>query len=95
MEPEDETMYEESGGRFDYFPEKYGQEEQHAGRYRYYCLLRPVGPGAVPPGFADWGECDPDKVIPEIGRGAWGWVEYERELTLVEIADYELAPAEG
>ena len=71
------------------------QKGQTMDRYRYYCLLRPVGPGSVPPGFIDWGECDPEKVIPEIGRGAWGWVEYERELTLAEIADYELAPAEG
>ena len=88
-------MYEESGGRFDYFPEKYGEEALPAGRYRYYCLLRPVGPGAVPPGFCDWGECAPEKVIPEIGRGAWGWVEYEHQLTFFEIAEYELAPAEG
>ena len=56
--------------------------------------MRPAGPGAVPAGVVDWGVTDPGKMIPEIGRGAWGWVEYERELTLVEIAEYELAPAE-
>lgn len=60
--------------------------------YRYYCLMRPVGPGAVPRGFTDWGELDHTVVIPSIDHGAWGWVEYERQLTPQEIRYYELAP---
>lgn len=70
------------------------QKGQTMDRYRYYCLMRPVGPGAVPSGFIECGECDPEKVIPEIGRGAWGWVEYDRPLDMCEILQYELAPAE-
>lgn len=61
--------------------------------YRYYCLMRPVGPGAVPRDFTDWGELDHTIVIPYIDHGAWGWVEYERPLTEREIHDYELAYA--
>lgn len=60
-------------------------------KFRYYCLMRPVGPGAVPRDFTDWGELDHTVVIPSINHGAWGWVEYERPLTSREIQDYELA----
>lgn len=61
-------------------------------KYCYYCLMRPVGPGAVPNKFVDWGELDHRVVIESINHGAWGWVEYENPLTAQQIKDYELAP---
>ena len=60
--------------------------------YLYYCLMRPVGPGAVPHGFVEWGSLDGHTVIPSIGHHAWSWVAYPHPLTAKEIRSYELAP---
>jgi len=62
-------------------------------RYRYYCLERPAGPGAIPRGVVVITNFDERKTADEIGRMAWGWVEYERELTEKEIREYELMEA--
>jgi len=59
-------------------------------RYRYYCLYRPAGPGSVPRGLIDLKNFDDKQFVPEIGKEAWGWVEYEKPLTDKEIRDYEL-----
>lgn len=57
--------------------------------YRYGCLMRPPGPGAVPrDGFVKCGfEHDVD---PDIGHHYWGWCDYERRLTDEEVSSYEL-----
>ena len=57
---------------------------------RYYLLLRPPMPGTIPRGCIDIMDFGKKKFVPEIGREAWGYVEYERELTEQEINDYEL-----
>jgi hypothetical protein len=48
--------------------------------------------GGVPAGRTLIDACafEERRYVPEIDRMAWGWVEYEEELTLEEVADYEL-----
>lgn len=60
------------------------------GLYRYYTIMRPPMPGAIPPKCV--GVCTFDKrmYIEEIGRYAWGFVEYSSPLSAKDIADYEL-----
>lgn len=60
--------------------------------YRYYCIVRPPVPGAIPhkPYFYETRRFPERRYIPEIDRMAWGWVEYDEELTLQEVVDYEL-----
>lgn len=61
--------------------------------YRYYCLYRPPMPGTIPRGpinIEDFGE---RRMIDEISRPAWGFVEYPRQLTPHEVYEYELAEA--
>lgn len=64
--------------------------------YRYYCILRPPMPGAVP--YIEGNHWEgrtftERRYIHEIERMAWGWWEYENPLTPAEIADYELIAA--
>lgn len=60
-------------------------------RYRYYLTQRPPMPGAFPEkNLLDLESFDDRTFIPEIDRMAWGYVEYEQELTAEEIAGYEL-----
>lgn len=70
-------------------PQLYPHEARH--RWLYYLLMRPVGPGCQPPGSVDWGNMDGEMVLPEIKHHAWGWVEYDHELSEHEIESYELA----
>lgn len=60
--------------------------------YRYYCIMRPPMIGGVPTGRTLIDACafEERRYIPEIDRMAWGWIEYDEELTLQEVADYEL-----
>ena len=58
--------------------------------YRYYCIMRPPAPGAIPNGAQDVVSYDERRYVPEIDRMAWGYVQYCRELTMHEVADYEL-----
>lgn len=60
------------------------------GMKKYYILHRPVGIGTQPSGFADFANFGYRTYIPEIGREAWGWLKYDRELTEKELRDYEL-----
>lgn len=62
-------------------------------RYRYYCLERPAGPGAIPRGVVVITNFDQREMVDEIRREAWGWIEYERALTEKEMRDYELMEA--
>lgn len=62
--------------------------------YYYWCTQRPAGPGAMPRGVVTIENLDPDKVIPEIGKGAYSLAGYDRELTAHEVYEYELTPCE-
>ena len=61
-------------------------------KHRYALLMRPPGPGALP-GRGLTGTKGEHFKAPS-GHFAWGWAEYDRELTDEEIADYELEPME-
>ena len=62
--------------------------------YRYYCRFRPPMPGAVPrEGLVHVGSYDYPQSFN--GIGAWGFAEYDRELTPKEINDYELAASKN
>ena len=65
--------------------------------YRYYCPMRPVAPGAVPRAreIIDFKHFVDRQYIPEIGREAWGWMEYSEPLSDTEIAEYELIEGIG
>lgn len=62
---------------------------------RYYSTRRPFGPGTFPQrdgtetitNFGGKIYCE------EIGREAWGYIEYREPLTPEEAASYELTPA--
>lgn len=63
--------------------------------YRYYCIMRPPAPGAIPRLriFSNFEAFTERRYIPEIDRMAWGWLEYEYPLTLAEVYEYELISA--
>lgn len=64
---------------------------------RYYLTQRGPGPGALPRDgvnlitkVEDFGA----RIhVEEINRRAWGYVEYEKALTIKQITDYELVEA--
>lgn len=60
---------------------------------RYYATQRPIMPGAIPrrSDITDIVNFDRRTFCPEIGRMAWGYVEFTNPLTQKEIDDYELA----
>lgn len=66
--------------------------------YRYYSTQRPVAPGSFPKpdGNKVLEIVNFDKRIPcsEIGRDAWGYIEYENMLNDVEARRYELVKRE-
>lgn len=62
--------------------------------YLYYCPMRPPAPGAVPRDGLEYAhEYDSRRDVPVIGRSAWGYAVYSRELTEKEVSDYELIPS--
>lgn len=60
--------------------------------YRYYCIMRPPMIGGLPcvKNIQNVTGFDERRYISEIDRMAWGWVEYDRELSYEEIHAYEL-----
>ena len=60
---------------------------------RYYLTQRPPAPGSFPGKPVNMKAFDNRKHVEEIGRPAWGWVEYEEPLTEKQAADYELKEA--
>lgn len=61
---------------------------------RYYSIMRPVGPGTFPKeGVVMIQNYDSRKYVEEIGREAWGCIDYARELDEKEAASYELVKA--
>lgn len=67
--------------------------------YRYYCIMRPPMIGAIPYGalLLRARAFEERQYVPEIDRMAWGWLEFDKELTPAEVAEYELVmhPREG
>ena len=62
--------------------------------YLYYCPMRPPTVGAVPRDGMEYAhEYDSRRNVPVIGRAAWGYAVYSRELTEKEVSDYELIPS--
>ena len=61
---------------------------------RYYSTQRPVAPGTFPKrGAVSIQNFDARVYVDEIGREAWGYVEYERELDPTLAESYELVRA--
>ena len=58
--------------------------------YKYYCIMRPPMPGAIPKGAMEVRTYRERRYVPEIDRMAWGYVIYTRELCTAEIHEYEL-----
>lgn len=58
---------------------------------RYYSILRPVSIGTYPrSGVMEIKNFNRREYVPEIGREAWGYIDYSRKLTEKEAASYEL-----
>lgn len=61
---------------------------------RYYSTQRPVMPGSYPNGrVKEIHNFDSRTFCEEIGREAWGYIEYSRELSPEELEHWELTPA--
>lgn len=60
--------------------------------YRYYSIMRPIGPGTFPRTkyVKDVVNFDRRQFVPEINREAWGYIEYADPITEKQAADYEL-----
>lgn len=65
---------------------------------RYYSRHRPVAPGTFPRPEGNRAteivNYDERQFCPEIGKMAWGYLEYEHPLNELEIANYELTEVE-
>lgn len=64
-------------------------------KHRYYSTQRPFGPGTFPKkdGRETITNYDGPTYCEEIGREAWGHIEYPEPLTEQEAQEYELTPA--
>ena len=64
---------------------------------RYYSTQRPVGPGTFPRPkgnkVVELHNFDSKTYCEEIGREAWGFIDYEQPLTPMQVASYELKAA--
>lgn len=58
--------------------------------YRYYCIMRPPKNDWLPHTILEEESFEERRYIPDIDRMVWGWVEYAFELTMQEVANYEL-----
>lgn len=63
---------------------------------RYYSTQRPVMPGSYPKNkdnqITEIYNYDDKTYIEEIGREAWGYIDYLYPLAEKDISDYELVP---
>lgn len=64
--------------------------------HRYYSTQRPVMPGGFPKRqeVENIVNFDSRKFVPEIGRRAWGYIDYRMPLTKEEADSYELVESE-
>lgn len=79
---------------------RYGKVYRKRGKrvkYRYYSTQRPVSAGAYPKPkdkqvtlIHNFNE---RQYVGEIGRPAWGYIEYDKPLENADIDGYELIPA--
>ena len=67
--------------------------------YRYWSVLRPVGPGTYPKkesnlmmGYENY---EKRRFVRSIGKEAWGWLEFEKPLAPNDIDSYDLIPDGG
>ena len=62
---------------------------------RYYSTQRPIGPGTIPQlkgnKVLEIHNYDQKTYCEEVGREAWGYIEYEKPLTRYDCSSYELA----
>lgn len=57
----------------------------------YFTTLRPVSIGTYPKdGMVRFKNFDKRTYVPDIEREAWGYLEYDRELTREEMESYDL-----
>ena len=57
--------------------------------------MRPVSPGTYPrQGATEIVNFDDRQMVEQIQRKAWGYIEYNRQLTDEEVAEYELVSEE-
>ena len=65
-------------------------------KYRYYSTRRPVSAGTYPKPkdnrVAHIHNFNKRKYVAEIGRLAWGYIEYDKPLQNEDIDGYELIP---
>lgn len=63
--------------------------------YKYFNTQRPIGSGTFPKqdGTETVTNFDEPTFCEEIGRKAWGYIEYNAPLTDEQISAYELTPA--
>ena len=68
------------------------RKEEHM--HRYYSTKRPFGPGTFPKkdGRETITNFDVLTYCEEIGRDAWGYIDYPDSLTEAEMEEYELTP---
>jgi len=63
---------------------------------KYYSIRRPVAPGSFPKPdgnkVLEIHNFDSRQPVEEIGREAWGWIEYEKPLSRYDCDCYELMP---
>lgn len=64
---------------------------------RYYSIMRPIGIGTYPTGarVTNIVNFHERKYVPEIGREAWGYIEFSHTLSKKYQMDYELLPGGG
>ena len=64
---------------------------------RYYSIMRPIGIGTFPPGahVTNIVNFHERKYVDEIGREAWGYIEFSHTLSKKYQMDYELLPGGG
>ena len=61
--------------------------------FRYYLTERPVSMGTQPKEMAKFNNFGGKKLVDEIKKEAYGYVEYNHALSQQEIKDYELVPS--
>ena len=66
-------------------------------KHKYYSIMRPIGIGTYPTGarVTNIVNFHERKYVPEIGREAWGYIEFSHTLSKQNQISYELLPGGG
>ena len=60
-------------------------------KYRCYSTQRPIMPGGIPDrGMINVANFRGKRFVPDIKMEAWGYADFDRQLTPREVNDYEL-----